>query len=652
MERYPVPERVRNRAYINSEGYYQERYRYSIENNEDFWENLAYSKLKWINPFSKVKSEKSSRGLYSWFLDGKINACYNCVDRHLEERGYQTAIIWEGNEPDEVRSISYYELHQDICRLANALKRKGIRKGDSVAIYMPMIPEAIIAMLACARIGAIHTVIFAGFSSKALAQRVNSANANLLITANEGVRGVKRIPLKEIVDEALSECPQVHSVLVAHRTSSEVKMLSGRDYSLDKLMDTERPYCPCEEMDSEDPLFILYTSGSTGIPKGIMHTTAGYLLYAAVTHQYIFDYHPGDVYACVADLGWITGHSYVVYGPLANGASTLMFESLPTYPDPGRYWDMVERHKVNIFYTSPTALRNLNKHGDLWVNSYDRSSLRVLGSVGEPIDQETWKWYHEIVGEGRCAVVDTWWQTECGGIMMSPLPGVSENKPGSVHHPFFGIEPIILDEDGKALLGNDVHGELVIRQSWPGIARSIYGDHRRFIELYCKTHPGLFYTGDGVYRDKDGYYWVTGRIDDVLNVSGHRIGSGEIENALTQHPACVESSVIGVPDPIKGQGIYAFVILKESDSDRGDITSELKGYVCNIIGPFAKPDNIIIVPELPKTRSGKIMRRLLRHIATCNLDGVGDLSTLNNPDAIKEIASIFNNSEQLLDVMN
>ncbi|WP_108649985.1 acetate--CoA ligase [Dongshaea marina] len=640
MERYPIPEAVRKGAHLTSLAEYQQMYQESIQDPETFWGTLARNRLDWIHPFKQVRDQHLERGLFAWFLEGQLNVCYNCVDRHLHDKAEQTAIIWEGDEPGQTRTLSYLKLHRDVCRLANALKKRGIRKGDSVAIYMPMIPEAAIAMLACARIGAIHTVVFAGFSADALRDRIQNANAKLVITADEGLRGRKLIPLKRTVDEAVAACPNVHTVFVAERTGRKVKMVYDRDFKLRDVMRAERPYCPCEPMDSEDPLFLLYTSGSTGSPKGIMHTTAGYLLYASLTHQYVFDYRPDDIYACVADIGWITGHSYVVYGPLANGATTVMFESVPTYPDAGRYWEMVERHKINIFYTSPTAIRAIAKQGDEWVKKYDRSSLRVLGSVGEPINPEAWRWYHEVVGEGRCSIVDTWWQTETGGVMITPLPGVTETKPGSATRPFFGIEPVVLDSEGAELTDNNVSGQLAIKQSWPGIARTIYGDHERFTDSYLSIWPGYFYTGDGVHRDEDGYYWLTGRVDDVINVSGHRIGSAEVESALVNHPACAEAAVVDIPHEIKGQGLFAFVILKEGYEESESLLGELKNEVRHHIGPIATPDGILIVPELPKTRSGKIMRRILRQIAAMDGKSFGDTSTLANPDIVEELIDI------------
>lgn len=639
QERYPVLERVREGSHIQSLAEYQQLYKESISDPARFWGEMAEKTLDWIHPFKQAKDTQLKEGLIAWFLEGQLNACYNCVDRHLQKRAQQTAIIWEGDEPGDVKKLTYMELHREVCRLANVLKRRGVKKGDRVAIYMPMIPEAAMAMLACARIGAIHSVVFAGFSAEALRERILDSDCCCLITADEGLRGKKVIPLKRTADEAVAACPNVHTVLVAKRTGAEVSQ-QPRDVDLAKAMQGERPYCPCEAMDSEDLLFLLYTSGSTGKPKGLAHSTAGYLLYTALTHQYVFDYREGDIYACVADIGWITGHSYIIYGPLLNGATTVMFESIPTYPDAGRYWDMVERHKINIFYTAPTAIRAIAREGDDFVKKYDRSSLRVLGSVGEPINPEAWKWYYDIVGEGRCTIVDTWWQTETGGIMITPLPGVTENKPGSATRPFFGIEPVLLDEKGKVIEGNGVEGLLAIQHSWPSIARTIYGDHQRFMETYLKPFEGFYFTGDGCRRDEDGYYWITGRVDDVINVSGHRMGTAEVESALVTHPSCAEAAVVGFPHEVKGQGIFAYVVLKEAYEVDESLLGELKNEVRHHIGPIATPDEIVIVPGLPKTRSGKIMRRILRKVAAKELENLGDTSTLADPAVVDKIIQL------------
>jgi acetyl-CoA synthetase len=629
---------VRKNAHIQSLAEYQQLYKESIEDPERFWGTMAEQTLDWITPFHQVKDTKLDEGLIAWFLEGYLNACYNCVDRHLEDRKNQVALLYEGDESGDTQEVTYLQLHRRVCRLANALKRRGVRKGDRVAIYMPMIPEAVYAMLACCRIGAIHSVVFAGFSSESLRDRILDADCTVVLTADEGLRGRKRIPLKKTVDEAVAACPNVHTVFVAKRTEAEVNMAVGRDIWLDEAMLRERPYCPCEPMDAEDYLFLLYTSGSTGKPKGLAHTTAGYLLYASATHRYVFDYQDGDIYACVADIGWITGHSYVVYGPLCNGATTVLFESIPTYPDAGRYWDMVERLGINIFYTAPTAIRAIAREGDEFVKKYDRSSLRVLGSVGEPINPEAWRWYYDVVGDSQCTIVDTWWQTETGGIMITPLPGVTENKPGSATRPFFGVEPVLLDAgSGKELEGNDVSGVLAIKESWPSQARTIWGDHQRFMDTYLRPYPGYYFTGDGCRRDEDGYYWITGRVDDVINVSGHRMGTAEVESALVTHPACAEAAVVGFPHDIKGQGIFAYVLLKEGYDSTQDMIGELRNEVRHHIGPIATPDHILIVPGLPKTRSGKIMRRILRKVAATEFDQLGDTSTLADPSVVDKI---------------
>jgi acetyl-CoA synthetase len=613
---------------------YERLYRQSVANPQGFWEEQAKSRLTWDQEFHTVMDADLPSGTISWFLGGKLNVAYNCIDRHLPTRGNQTAILWEGDKPDETRAISYRELQRLVSQMANVFKRYGIRRGDRVAIYLPMIPEAAVAMLACARIGAIHTVVFAGFSAEALRDRIQDAEAVAVITADQGLRGGKTIPLKRTVDEAVMACPTVNNVFVVKRTGAKVPFFPPRDIDLDDAMAVQRPYCPAESMDSEDTLFLLYTSGSTGRPKGIAHTTAGYLLYTAITHQYVFDYRDGDVYACVADVGWITGHSYVVYGPLANGATTVMFESTPLYPDPGRYWDMVERHRITQFYTAPTALRAVAREGNDWVTKYDRSSLRILGTVGEPINPDTWEWYYNVVGEKRCAIVDTWWQTETGGIMITPLPAATATKPGSATFPFFGIEPVVLDEQGNEIDGNGVSGLLAIKRAWPGMARTIQDDHPRFLQTYLLPYRGYYFTGDGCRRDDDGYYWITGRVDDVINVSGHRMGTAEVESALVNHPACAEAAVVGFPHEIKGQGIFAYVVLAEGWDADVELVGELRGEVRHRIGPIATPDHILITAGLPKTRSGKIMRRILRKIAERQTDSLGDTSTLADPGVV------------------
>lgn len=620
---------------IKDNASYQEMYKHSLADPQAFWGDLANSQLTWFHPFSRVLDWDWQSGHSSWFLGGKINACYNCVDRHLPKRATQTALIWEKDEPGQQEYISYYELYQQTCRLANVLRNHGIKRGDRIAIYMPMIPQAVYAMLACARIGAIHSVVFAGFSAESLRDRILDANCCAVITCDEGLRGKKTIPLKRTVDEAVMACPGVKNVFVAKRTGNKVPFYDQRDIWLDEAMQAERPYCPVEHTDAEDALFFLYTSGSTGKPKGIAHSTAGYLLQTMLTHRWVFAYQEGDVYACMADIGWITGHSYVVYGPLANGATTVLFESIPTYPDAGRYWETVERLKINQFYTAPTAIRAIAREGDGPVNRYDRSSLKVLGSVGEPINPEAWRWYYEVVGQKRCDIVDTWWQTETGSILISPLPGVTDLKPGSATLPCFGVDPLILDEQGNELVGNNVSGLLAIRSPWPSIARSIHADHQRFSQTYFKPYPGYYFTGDGCRRDEDGYYWITGRVDDVINVSGHRMGTAEVESALVTHPGCAEAAVVGFPHDIKGQGIFAYVILNEGWHESADLIGELRNEVRHHIGPIATPDQIVVVPGLPKTRSGKIMRRILRKIASLEFKDLGDTSTLADPTILE-----------------
>lgn len=637
--KHPQKEMFKN-AHVNSLQSYEKMYKKSIEQNALFWEEKANEMLYWQHDFQHVSESELSEGMAAWFIGGKLNVAENCVDRHVRDRGDQVAIIWESDKPGEGKEITYKELQREVSRMANVLRHNDIRKGDRVAIYMPMIPEAVYAMLACSRIGAVHSVVFAGFSAEALRDRINDARCKAVITADEGVRGGKIIPLKRTVDEAVIACPTIKNVFVAHRTGNKVPFYPHRDIWLQEAMAAERPYCPAEHMDSEDTLFLLYTSGSTGKPKGVSHTTAGYLLYAAFTHKYVFDYQPGEIFACVADIGWITGHTYVIYGPLANGATTVLFESVPNYPDAGRYWEMVERLKINQFYTAPTALRAIHKAGNEYVKKYDRSSLRVLGTVGEPINPDTWNWYYDIVGEGKCSIVDTWWQTETGGIMITPLPAATPAKPGSATLPFFGVEPVLLTPEGEEIHGNDVSGLLAVKRPWPGMARTIQGDHQRFIETYLKTFKGYYLTGDGARRDSDGYYWITGRVDDVLNVSGHRIGSAEIESALVSHPACAEAAVIGFPHEIKGEGIFAYVILNDGYEVDKDLVGELRNEARHHIGPIATPDMILVAPGLPKTRSGKIMRRILRKIAAMDTENMGDTSTLADPSIVDQLIEI------------
>ncbi|HYO16036.1 MAG TPA: acetate--CoA ligase [Thermoanaerobaculia bacterium] len=634
----PVKPQISERAHIKSLEQYQEMYRRSVEDPEGFWREQA-GILDWFYPPRNVVDVDLGEVDFAWFSGGRLNACYNCVDRHLPIRGEQTAILWAGDEPGEYRSISYREVKHNVARIANVLRHHGVKKGDRVAIYLPMIPELAYSMLACARIGAVHSVVFAGFSAESLRDRILDAGCRVVLTANEGLRGGKRIPLKATVDTAIEGLSLVDTVLVARRTDKAVPMRAGRDFWLDEETAKQRSTCPVEWMATEDPLFILYTSGSTGKPKGVLHTTGGYLVYAAMTHKYVFDYHPGDIYCCAADIGWITGHSYILYGPLANGATTVMFESIPTYPDAGRYWQMVDDLGINIFYTAPTAIRAIARAGDEWVKKHRRTSLRVLGSVGEPINPEVWLWYHDVVGEGRCAVVDTWWQTETGGILITPLPGATPCKPGSATLPFFGIRPVIVDDQGNELEGNDVSGNLCLRGTWPGQARTIYGDHRRFQQTYFSQFPGLYFTGDGCRRDQDGYYWITGRVDDVLNVSGHRLGTAEIESALVAHDAVAEAAVVGFPHEIKGTGIYAYVYINAEYEgwDPEELVGALKEQVRHAIGPIATPDRIQIVAGLPKTRSGKIMRRILRKIAAGEYEELGDITTLADPSVVEKL---------------
>ena len=635
IENHKVTDAARSRSHIDQAGY-EKLYRQSIDEPDAFWSDQAKRFLTWEQPWSKVHQSDLTKGHAAWFIDGKLNVSVNCIDRHLETRGDQPAIIWEGDEPDLDQHITYRQLHERVCRLANVLKQRGVKKGDRVCLYMPMIPEAAYAMLACARIGAVHSVVFGGFSPDALRDRINDADCQAVITADEGVRGGKRVPLKANVEKALQECPNVHTVLTVRRTGAEVAWVDERDVWYHEACEEVDTNCPPEPMDSEDPLFILYTSGSTGKPKGVLHTTAGYLLGSAMTHHYVFDYQQGEVYWCTADVGWITGHSYIVYGPLCNGATTLIFEGVPTYPDASRCWQVVDKHQVNIFYTAPTAIRALMAQGNDPVTSTSRTSLRLLGSVGEPINPEAWEWYYHVVGEARCPIVDTWWQTETGAIMISPLPGATDLKPGSATRPFFGVEPALYDPEGNELEGA-TSGNLVIKRSWPSQIRTVYGDHQRLIDTYFATYKGVYFTGDGARRDEDGYYWITGRVDDVLNVSGHRIGTAEVESALVLHDAVAEAAVVGCPHDIKGQCIYAFVMPMRGVTPSDELIKALKTFVAEQVGAFAKPDFVQWTPGLPKTRSGKIMRRILRKIACDELDSLGDTSTLADPAVVEEL---------------
>ena len=623
-------------ALIDNAGY-EAMYADSIADPDAFWAEHG-KRIDWITPYSQVSDVSyNAKDLHiRWFADGTLNAAANCLDRHLATRGSQTAIIWEGDDPADSRHISYAELHEEVCKFANVLKAEGAKKGDRITIYMPMIPEATVAMLACARIGAVHSVVFGGFSPDALAGRIQDCESNMVITADEGLRGGKPVPLKTNTDAALESCPDCSKVVVVRRTGGDITWVEGRDVWYHEAMESASSDCPPEEMNAEDPMFILYTSGSTGKPKGVLHTTGGYMVYASMTHQYVFDYKDGDVYWCTADVGWVTGHSYIVYGPLANGATTLMFEGVPTYPDSSRFWQVVEKHKVNIFYTAPTAIRALMREGDAPVTGCDRSSLRLLGSVGEPINPEAWMWYHDVVGEGRCPIVDTWWQTETGGILITPLPGATTTKPGSATRPFFGIMPILVDGENSELEGA-VDGNLCIARSWPGQMRTVYGDHQRFIDTYFTTFPGRYFSGDGARRDEDGYFWITGRVDDVLNVSGHRMGTAEIESALVAHPKVAESAVVGYPHDIKGQGIYAYVTLIEGCEPSDELVAELRQWTRKEIGPIATPDLLQWAPQLPKTRSGKIMRRILRKIAANDYAELGDTSTLTDPGVVTDL---------------
>lgn len=633
---YKVPESIKNTAHINNEQYL-EMYQKSIEQPDTFWAEQADEFLSWSKQWDKVQScDFDKNADIKWFEGAKLNVSYNCLDRHLETRGDQVAIIWEGDDPEDDRQITYRELYEEVCRFANVLKARGVKKGDRVCLYMPMIPEASVAMLACTRIGAVHSVVFGGFSPDALRDRINDSDCQVVITSDYSLRGKKQIPLKANADKGMAACPNVRTCIVVERTGADIEWNDDRDVWYHEAVAAVSPECQPEEMDAEDPLFILYTSGSTGKPKGVLHTTGGYLLYAAMTHKYVFDYQEGEVYWCTADVGWVTGHSYIVYGPLANGATTLMFEGVPNFPDAGRFWQVVDKWKVNSFYTAPTAIRMLMGQGDEFVTKTDRSSLRILGSVGEPINPEAWEWYYNVVGNGKCPIVDTWWQTETGGILITPLPGATDLKPGSATRPFFGVEPAIVDEAGNELEGA-VSGNLVIKRSWPGQMRTIYGDHDRFIETYFKMYPGYYFTGDGARRDEDGYYWITGRVDDVINVSGHRMGTAEVESALVLHDAVAEAAVVGYPHDIKGQGIYAYVTLMAGVEESEDLRKELVQHVRKEIGPIASPDLLQWAPGLPKTRSGKIMRRILRKVAENELESLGDTSTLADPSVVEQL---------------
>ena len=633
---YKPSNKIVENAHINKLKY-EEMYKESISNPIKFWGEHG-KRIDWIKNYEKVRDfSYDQKNLYiKWFEDGTLNASYNCIDRHLKNNGNKTAIIWEGDNPDEQKSITYNELYKNVCKFANVLKKLGAKKGDRITIYMPMIPEAAYAMLACTRIGAIHSVVFGGFSPEALAGRIEDCNSNLIITADEGIRGGKTIPLKQNTDEALKKASSCKKCLVIKRTNGDINWINNRDFWYHELFEEVAETCEPEEMNAEDPMFILYTSGSTGKPKGVMHTTGGYIVYTSITHEYIFDYKPNEVYWCTADVGWVTGHSYIIYGPLSNCATTLMFEGVPNYPTSSRFWEVVDKHKVNIFYTAPTALRALMAEGEAPVKKTNRGSLRILGTVGEPINPEAWNWYNEIVGDKRCPIVDTWWQTETGGILITPLPGAIDAKPGSATKPFFGIKPVLVDNDNNELNG-EAEGNLCIEMSWPGQMRSVYGDHQRFIDTYFKTFPGRYFSGDGCRRDKDGYYWITGRVDDVINVSGHRMGTAEVESALVAHTDVAEAAVVGYPHDIKGQGIYAYVTLNIGVDSSDQLHAELKKWVRKEIGPIATPDLLQFSPQLPKTRSGKIMRRILRKIAANEYQDLGDTSTLADPSVVNDL---------------
>ncbi len=635
---YDVPADWQKRAYAD-DAKYKEMYARSVKDPNAFWAEQA-KRIDWIKPFSKVKNTSYDPHNVSikWFEDGTLNICHNCVDRHLAKRGNQTAILWEGDDPKDDKKLTYKQLHAEVCRFANVLKARGVKKGDRVTIYMPMIPEAAISMLACARIGAIHSVVFGGFSPDSLAGRIEDCKSSVIVTADEGLRGGRKVPLKANVDAACDKAGGVATVIVVKRTNAPVAMKSGRDIYYDEIAKTVSADCQCVEISAEDPLFILYTSGSTGKPKGVLHTSAGYLVYTSITHQYVFDYHDGDIYWCTADVGWVTGHSYIVYGPLSNGAVSLMFEGVPNYPTTSRFWEVCDKHKVNVIYTAPTAIRALMQGGNDPVKKTSRKSLRLLGTVGEPINPEAWEWYYHVVGDDRCPIVDTWWQTETGGILITPLPGATRLKPGSATRPFFGVQPEIVDAEGKVQNGA-TSGNLCIADSWPGQMRTVYGDHQRFVDTYFKTYPGKYFTGDGCRRDEDGYYWITGRVDDVINVAGHRLGTAEVESALVAHPKVSEAAVVGYPHDIKGQGIYAYVTLMAGEKPSEDLRKELVGWVRKEIGPIASPDLIQFAPGLPKTRSGKIMRRILRKIAEDEFGNLGDTSTLADPAVVDDLVN-------------
>ncbi|MEX0590209.1 MAG: acetate--CoA ligase [Xanthobacteraceae bacterium] len=635
---YDVPAEWRKRAWID-EAKYKAWYARSVNDPNGFWAEQA-KRIHWYKTPTKIKNASFGPGDVSikWFEDGTTNCAYNCVDRHLEKRGDQVAIIWEGDDPKDDKKITYKQLHAEVCRFANVLKKQGVKKGDRITIYLPMIPEAAYAMLACARIGAIHSVVFGGFSPDSLAGRIEDCKSSVVVTADEGIRGGRKIPLKANTDAACDKAGGVKSVIVVKRTNAKVEMKSGRDVYYDEVAKGVPTDCPCEEMNAEDPLFILYTSGSTGKPKGVLHTTGGYQLYTSITHQYVFDYHDGDIFWCTADVGWVTGHSYIVYGPLANGATTLIFEGVPNYPSMSRFWEVCDKHKVNIFYTAPTAIRALMQAGDAPVKKTSRKSIRLLGTVGEPINPEAWEWYYRTVGDNRCPIVDTWWQTETGGILITPLPGATHLKPGSATRPFFGVIPEIVDSSGKTLEGAAA-GNLCIADAWPGMMRTVYGDHQRFVDTYFKAYPGKYFTGDGCRRDADDYYWITGRVDDVINVAGHRLGTAEVESALVAHPTVSEAAVVGYPHNIKGQGIYAYVTLMAGEAATEDLRKELVAWVRKEIGPIASPDLIQFAPGLPKTRSGKIMRRILRKIAEDEYDSLGDTSTLADPAVVDDLVN-------------